>query len=104
MQLTVVPGANSATTKQCLPLSFNPAAIPAKRTPAIAGILGKSGNLFLFAIATLRAVVGIDLDVAVRQIACPDTCLAAPDADIQRDFDLSSRHMLFSYAFIVTFH
>ena len=42
----VEPRANSATKRSCFPLSFRPAATPAIRTPAIAGIFGSSGKAF----------------------------------------------------------
>src|ERR1051326_7136921 len=38
-------------------------------------------------------VVGIDVDIAVRQIARPDPRRAAADADIDRDVDLGALHV-----------
>ena len=49
----------------------------------------------------LAAVIGVNVDIAMCQIACPHGELAYADADIGHDIDFAALHMLGDLRFAV---
>src|SRR5262245_31363070 len=49
----------------------------------------------------LAAVIAIDADITVRQVAGPDRGTAAADADIDLEYDLAATHVLGDRRFVI---
>src|SRR3954466_8426507 len=65
---------------------------------------GWSGRRRNRSVVSSTAIVGIDLDVAVGEIAGPDPSLAGPDADIDLDPDVPALDMLGDRRLVVVGH
>src|SRR5205085_1359798 len=54
--------------------------------------------------AASAAVAAVDVDVAMRQVAGPNRRPARANAELDRDADLATRHMVADRAFAITRH
>src|SRR6202008_890974 len=92
--LTLPPG-NSHNPAIDLPAGRPPSSPrPSASTSATAATSTTGGE-------ASAAVAGIDVDVAVGQIAGPHRRFAAADADIDGDFDLAALHVLGDWRLVI---
>src|SRR5438445_1811723 len=98
---TLPPG-NSHRPARCLPSGrWASSTRPSGSTSATAATrtIGREGTT-----ASSAAVAAVDIDVAMRQIACPYRRPAAADAEIDGDVDLAALHVLGDRALAVARH